>query len=100
MGQRLARVLVLLVAVPASALGQTTWDIDPAHSAVQFSIRHLMISNVEVRDPGGKTRAGAHAATTIKRSDFGIQWNKTLDGDGVVVGDHVAVTTDVEGVKR
>ena len=25
----------------------TTWKIDPAHSNAQFSVRHLMISNVK-----------------------------------------------------
>ena len=25
----------------------TTWNIDPAHSNAQFSVRHLMISNVK-----------------------------------------------------
>ncbi len=30
-----------------AALAQATYDIDPAHSAAQFSVRHLMISNVK-----------------------------------------------------
>lgn len=30
-----------------SAAGADTWQIDPAHSAVQFSVRHMMISNVK-----------------------------------------------------
>ena len=25
----------------------TTWNIDPAHSAAQFKVRHMMISNVK-----------------------------------------------------
>ena len=28
-------------------LGQGTWNIDPAHSSMQFSVRHLMISKVK-----------------------------------------------------
>ena len=35
---------IVLLAGPAVA--DTTWDIDPAHTSVQFSVRHLMISNV------------------------------------------------------
>jgi polyisoprenoid-binding protein YceI len=33
---------------PASAT-QTTWTIDPAHSHVEFAVRHLMISTVKGR---------------------------------------------------
>ncbi len=37
----------LLPALAAPAFAQSTvWEIDPAHSTVQFSVRHLMISNV------------------------------------------------------
>ena len=37
--------------------GVTQWDIDPAHSGVHFSIRHLMVSNVR----GEFTRVSGHA---------------------------------------
>ena len=30
----------------AQAAKQTRWELDPAHSAAHFSVRHLMISNV------------------------------------------------------
>jgi polyisoprenoid-binding protein YceI len=32
---------------PAVQPGITTWNIDPAHSNAQFSVRHMMISNVK-----------------------------------------------------
>src|SRR5215210_2218319 len=31
---------------------RTTWKIDPAHSAVEFSVRHLMITTVRGRFTG------------------------------------------------
>ena len=31
---------------------RTTWKIDPAHSDVEFGVRHLMISTVKGRFPG------------------------------------------------
>jgi len=31
---------------------RTTWAIDPAHSSVEFSIKHLMITTVKGRFPG------------------------------------------------
>ncbi len=48
----------------------------------------------------GNTKSGAHATTKINRKDFGIEWNKAMDGGGVVVGDDVDVTIDVEAIKK
>ncbi len=49
-----------------------------------------------VKDPANVTRVGASATTKISRKDFGLIWNKVLEGGGVVVGDAVAITIDVE----
>ena len=184
----------LVLAMPA--LAETVWEIDPAHTGVQFSIRHLMISNVRgqftkvagtvrgdekdpthaqveatidtasidtrepkrddhlrsaefldvakfptmtfkskkiekagdgrykvtgdltlhgvtrevvldvegptppMTDPRGNVRAGAQATAKIDRRDFGIVWNKALEGGGLTVGNEVTITIDVEGVKK
>jgi len=189
-------VMMGFLVVSAPALAETVWDIDPAHTSVQFSIRHMMISNVRgeftkvagtvrgyqadpsrakveatidtvsldtreakrdehlksadffdvakyptmtftskkieqvgerrykvtgdltlhgvtrevvldvdgpsapMTDPRGNLRAGAEATAKINRQDFGIKWSKALDGGGVMVGDEVAITIDVEGVKK
>jgi len=52
---------------------------------------------VTVKDPQGVLKAGAHATTKIDRQDFGITWSKALDGGGVMLGDEVTITIDVEG---
>ena len=39
---------------------------------------------------------GARATTEIDRTAFGLTWNKTMDKGGVVVGEKVKVTLDVE----
>jgi polyisoprenoid-binding protein YceI len=36
----------------ASAATATTWKIDPAHSHVEFAVRHMMITNVKGRFTG------------------------------------------------
>jgi polyisoprenoid-binding protein YceI len=186
-------VIVLLATGPALA---STWEIDPAHTSVQFSVRHLMISNVRgefpkvagtvraddqdptksvieatvdaasidtreakrdehlrsadfldvehypkmtfrskritrkgdrhyevvgdltlhgvtkevtldvdgptppMTDPRGSVRAGAEAKTRIDRRDFGITWSKALDGGGVMVGNDLDVTIDVEAIRK
>jgi len=49
-----------------------------------------------VRDPGGNLRVGGLATTKINRKDFGLTWNKPLEAGGVLVGDEVDITIDVE----
>ena len=51
-------------------------------------------------DAYGGTRAGFSAATTINRNDFGVDISMPLDGGGVVVGDKVTITLDIQGVLR
>ncbi|MEA2828646.1 MAG: hypothetical protein QOG43_3085 [Actinomycetota bacterium] len=47
-------------------------------------------------DPWGNTRAGFTATTEINRRDFGIDINMPLETGGVVVGDKVKLTIEVE----
>ena len=193
---RLVLTVAAVAALAAPAGAGTAWQIDSAHSSVQFSVRHLMISNVRgeftkvsgaaetddqdlthskvqatidagsintreqkrddhlrspdfldvakyptitftakkiekagddrykmtgdlslhgvtrevvldvvssgppIKDLMGMTRAGARATAKINRKDFGIVWNKALDGGGFAVGDDIDVTIDVEGIKQ
>jgi polyisoprenoid-binding protein YceI len=186
--------IAMIAMLPVLAYADT-WNIDPAHTSVEFSVRHMMISNVKGQfqktsgtittngsDPAsatidatidassvdtrverrdmhlkspdflyvakyptitfkstkveaagpnkwkvtgdltlhgvtkpvvldvessgppvnvmGNTRAGASATTQIKRSDFGLTWNKALEAGGVMVGDEVAISIDIEAVKK
>ena len=189
---RILAVAGAVALLSAAALGQAVqWEIDPAHSSAQFSIRHMMVSNVRgefaklsgtvVYDPknlkassveatidatsinthepkrdehlkspdffdvakyptltfkskkvakagGGKLRvtgdltlhgvtkevvlqvegptpevkmgpslkAGASATTTVNRKDFGLVWNRTLEAGGMLVGDEVKITLEIE----
>ena len=177
---------------PAPAVPVTRWNIDPAHSGVHFSVRHMMIANVrgefgrvsgtveldptdvtrstvqasieaasintrepqrdehlrspdfldvttyptiefrstgierrsndrlavtgdltihgvtrEVtlltetdgvahRDPYGNLRRGATATATLNRTDFGLTWNAVLETGGILVGEDLKVTIDVQ----
>ena len=62
----------------------------------------LDVTNVTapMKDPWGNTRVGATATTKINRRDYGIVFNKTLDGGGVLVGDEISITIDVEVMKK
>ncbi len=54
----------------------------------------------EVKDPGGNIRRGATGTLKINRKDFGIMWHKTLDNGGLVVGDDVNISVEVELVRK
>jgi polyisoprenoid-binding protein YceI len=191
----LSAALAGVLAFPASA-ATTTWQIDPAHTAAGFAVKHLMISTVRgqfkgiagtvtwddqdvskssievtidantvdtsepnrdkdlksekffdvakyptitfkskkienvsagklkvtgdltihgvarevvldvegpsnpVKDPWGNTRVAASATTKVNRQDYGVKWNANIDGGGVVVGDDVNITIDLEMTKK
>ena len=51
------------------------------------------------KDPWGNTRVAVSATTRINRKDFGLIWNAALETGGILVGDEVTITLDVEFVK-
>jgi len=59
---------------------------------VTLAVRDLSSVQADMR---GNPRVGATATTTIKRSEFGMTWNKVIEAGGVVVGDAVAITLDI-----
>jgi polyisoprenoid-binding protein YceI len=192
---KLGVLAITLIAALQPAVAQSTWNIDPAHSAAQFQVKHLMISNVrgefrkltgriafdgknyssiqaeaviyaasiDTREPkrddhlrrpdffdaaaypkitfkskrvadvrenafnlvgdltmrgvtkeivlkveatsiikgmGGESRIGVQATTKLNRQDYGVKWNRTLDAGGVVVGDEVQITLDMELIRE
>jgi polyisoprenoid-binding protein YceI len=63
---------------------------------VTLAVRDVAGPAVDMR---GNARLGATASAQIKRSEFGMTWNKALDAGGVVVGEVVTITIDVSLVK-
>jgi polyisoprenoid-binding protein YceI len=51
-------------------------------------------------DPWGNERAGFEAKGKISRKEFGLEWNQALETGGVVVGDEVKISIDVELIKQ
>jgi polyisoprenoid-binding protein YceI len=51
-------------------------------------------------DPWGNTRAGFTAEGKIDRKDFGMNWSKTLDNGGLVLGDDVMIRLEIECIKQ
>jgi polyisoprenoid-binding protein YceI len=54
----------------------------------------------EVRDPWGNTKRGVTATAKINRKDWNVSWNAALDGGGLVVGDEVSITLEIELGRR
>lgn len=52
------------------------------------------------RDPWGNDRAAFTATTKVNRKEFGLTWNQALEAGGVLVGDDLKITIDVELVKQ
>lgn len=50
------------------------------------------------KDPWGNVRLGATATTKISRKDFGLTWNKAVETGGVMVGDELEISLDVEAI--
>src|SRR5258706_1637993 len=54
----------------------------------------------EQKDPWGNTRIGLSATTRISRKEFGLTWNTVLEAGGLLVGDAVTITLDVQFIKE
>lgn len=52
-----------------------------------------------IKDPQGNQRAAFNAKAKIKRSDWGLKWNKLLESGGAVVSDDVVLTIDIEALE-
>ena len=58
------------------------------------------INGLLPKDPMGNTRAGFSAHGKINRQDFGMKWSKVLDNGGLVVGDDVDISLEIEVIKQ
>jgi polyisoprenoid-binding protein YceI len=50
----------------------------------------------EIKDPWGNLKSGASAKTKINRKDFGLMWNVALETGGVLVGEEIQITLELE----
>lgn len=51
------------------------------------------------KDPWGNQRAAFSASTSIDRKDYGLHWNQLLEAGGVMVGEKVEISLDIEAVQ-
>jgi polyisoprenoid-binding protein YceI len=70
------------------------------HGVTKEVVLDLDGPTAESKDPWGNTRKGATATTKINRKDYGLMWNQALETGGVLVGDEVDITLEIEMIKK
>jgi polyisoprenoid-binding protein YceI len=53
-----------------------------------------------IKDPWGNQRAAASATTKINRQEFDVKWSRKMDNGGLVVGDEVSISIEIEMVHK
>jgi polyisoprenoid-binding protein YceI len=61
---------------------------------------HLDVNGFQARTPFGDSRVGFSASTEIDRGDFDVAFNAPLEGGGVVLGNKIQITLEVEAVLK
>jgi len=51
-------------------------------------------------DPWGGHRVAFEAKTTINRKDFGLMWNSVLESGGLLVGEEVEISLEIQAVQQ
>lgn len=52
----------------------------------------------KAKDPWGNYRVGITGNAEINRKDFGLVWNKTLETGGILVGEIIRISLEVEAI--
>jgi polyisoprenoid-binding protein YceI len=55
-------------------------------------------NNGTVTDPWGNKRVGLELSGKLNRKDYGVSWNKAIETGGIVVGNKIKLTIDLEGI--
>ena len=69
------------------------------HGVTKNVVFEMEGPSAPAKDPWGNTRVGLSATTRINRKDFGLTWNAALETGGILVGDEVTITLDVQFIK-
>ena len=85
--------------VPGGDGGKVTGDLTMhgVTKQVTFDVEGPSDPN---KDPWGNMRIGLSATTKINRKDFGLVWNAALETGGVLVGEDVTISLEVQLIKQ
>ena len=70
------------------------------HGVTREAVLEVEVTSEEAKDPWGNVKAGASATTKINRKDFGLTWNQALETGGVLVGEDISITLDIELTRK
>ena len=70
------------------------------HGVTKDVVLDVQGLNKSFKDPWGNIKRGASATTTINRKDYGLVWNKAIESGGVMVGDEVNISLEIELLKK
>lgn len=48
----------------------------------------------------GGQRLGFEASTTVNRLDYGVKWNRAVEGGGMMLGDEVKIEIVIEATHQ
>jgi len=86
------------VAKAAKGALKVTGDLT-LHGVTKEVVLNVEPISKESKDPWGNTRRGTAATARIDRKDFGLTWNKGLETGGVLVGDEITISLEIEMIK-
>lgn len=78
--------------------GDTAYGKLTIHGITKEVKMELETSGVVVKDPWGNRRTGLSLSGKINRKDFGLNWNQVIEAGGVMVGDEVKMSIELEGI--
>jgi polyisoprenoid-binding protein YceI len=82
--------------------GKGEWKVTgdlTIHGVTRSVVLNVEGLEPEGKDPWGNIRSGATATAKIKRSDFGLTWNATLETGGILVGDDIKIEIELGLIK-
>ncbi len=79
-------------------VGNTAYGKLTIHGITKEVKMDLDLSGNVVKDPWGNVRTGLSLNGTINRKDFGLMWNQAIEAGGVMVGDEVKMSVEIEGI--
>jgi polyisoprenoid-binding protein YceI len=68
------------------------------HGVTQQVLLELEVNGFQANTPMGDNRVGFSARAEIDRTDFGVEFNAPLDNGGVMLGNKIQITLEVEAV--
>ena len=83
----------------AAALGARLEGLLKMHGVEKPIVLDVTVNGVG-KDPWGNVRAAFSATTKINRKDFGMNWNQALDNGGILVGEDVEISLEIEAIQK